>query len=114
MNNRLKRVNSLLQREISSIILLKVKDPRIKNCVITDVETSADLRIAKVFVMATGNPERDDEIIDGLSHAKYFIQKELSNSVILKYLPELRFFIDNTELRAERIEKLLKEIHGED
>jgi len=111
VNYRLKRVNSLLQREVSNIILMKIKDPRVKNCTITDVEISADLRIAKVFVMATGDSAKDEEVINALEHAKYYIQHELSQSVILKYLPELRFFIDDTQLKAERIEMLLKKLN---
>lgn len=114
MRYRLKRVNSLLLREMTNILHHRVSDPRIGFVTVTSVMTSPDLRTAKIFIGASGDKKKDAEIIEALHHARSYIQKELSEGVFLKYLPELKFFIDETELRAERIEQIIENLHKDD
>jgi len=114
MKYRIKRVNSLILREMTNILRNKVHDPRVSFVTVTGVATSADLRSAKIFIASTGDEQKDSVIISALDHARFFIQRKLSEAVFLKYLPELKFFIDTTDIKAERIEQIIETLHRED
>jgi ribosome-binding factor A len=114
MTHRLQKVNSLLLRELNAIVQQRVHDPRLNMVTICGVDVTPDLQIAKVFVSSSGHDEKDRGVMSALHKARPFIQKELASSVILKYLPELHFMIDRTEIEAERIEKLIDGLHKED
>ena len=111
MGHRLKKVNSLLLKEINSVLQKKMHNPHIEFVTLTGVQVSSDLRQAKVFVASSGESKRDKEVVGALNHAHRYIQRELTKTVFLKYLPELKFYLDNTQIEAERIEKLLEDLH---
>lgn len=114
MNLRLQKVNSLLMREISTILHQKMNDPHIGRPSVTAVKVGSDLRSAKVYIDSSGNSAKDDHLIDSLEKARSFIQKELGEAVTLRYLPELHFQIDKTNLNAERIEQIIQKLHEKD
>jgi ribosome-binding factor A len=114
MTHRLQKVNSLLLKELNTIVQQRVHDPRLNMVTICGVDVTPDLQIAKVFVSSSGDEKRDHGVMSALRKARSFIQRELASSVILKYLPELHFMIDKTEIEAEKIEKLIDGLHKED
>ena len=101
----------MLLKEINNVLQRKMHDPRIGFVTLTGVKVSSDLRQAKVFVASTGDEGKDKDTVTALNHAHRYIQRELSKAVILKYLPELRFYIDSTLISAEKIEKILEDLH---
>jgi ribosome-binding factor A len=117
--DRQRRVGDLLRAEISEILRMKMRDPRLGFLTVTDVSVTRDLRHALVFVsvleMEGGGPadsdlERDSAVIEVLSGAAGFVRGELSNRVELKHIPELRFKIDKSAERGVRISAMLKDI----
>jgi ribosome-binding factor A len=99
--------------EVADILMRKIKDPRVRDVTVTDVELTGDLRIAYVFVTTreTGDAERD--IFAGLSRASGFVRSELGRRLSLRYLPDVIFKKDVSGPRGDRIMQLLEGLHGE-
>lgn len=110
---RADRVADQIRMEVADILMRKIKDPRVHDVTVTDVELTGDLRIAHVFVttMETGEAERD--IFAGLTKASGFVRSELGRRLSLRYLPEVIFEKDVSGARGDRIVRLLEELHGE-
>ncbi len=107
---RADRVGDLLQREISELLIRKVKDPRLHSVTITQVKVSKDLRYAWVYYnILTGGPTKESVEV-GLAKAHGFIKKELGRRLRLRYLPKIQFLWDDTLEYAAHIEELLKKI----
>jgi ribosome-binding factor A len=107
---RAERVSEAIKRETSILILQELKDPDVVNVTVTDVETSDDLRNARVFVSVMGDEETKKRSMTGLERAKGFLRSEVGRRLGLRYAPELTFKLDKTLDRALRIEEVLREI----
>lgn len=107
---RIKRVNEQLRRETAEILLGEVKDPRIGPVTVTGVSAAPDLTFAKIFVRPVGTDEERKETLSGLKAASAFIRQELGRRLPLRRVPELRFEVDRSLERAQRIEELLAEV----
>lgn len=110
-NTRLTRINEELQREISEIIRTEIKDPRLETMTtVLRVETTQDLKFAKVFVSVLGDKDQKDAVILGLKDATGFIRRELAHRVNLRNTPELTFHLDESAEYAIKISKLIDEV----
>lgn len=109
---RLRRIESLMREEISSMISLgEIKDPRIESLTtVTEVNVSRDLSHAKVWVSRFGEREKIDEGVEALNHAAGFIQGVLSKRISLRTFPKLTFHRDDSMENGFRIVKKLREI----
>jgi ribosome-binding factor A len=108
---RRRRISELIHEEISNILQFEIRDPRIGFVTVTEVEISADLTIATVYVsLLTADEEERQEILAGLESATPFLKYTLGQRVKLRHTPELCFKIDNSLAYAERIYDLLAEI----
>jgi len=110
---RADRVADQIKMEVADILMRKVKDPRVHDVTVTDVDLTGDLRTAYVFIttMETGEAERN--VFSGLSKASGFVRAELGRRLSLRYLPDLVFKKDVSGPRGDRIMKLLEGLHGE-
>ena len=108
---RKERLEELLKREISDIILREVKDPRIGFVTVTDAEVTRDLCFAKVFVSIMGDAAERASTLEALAHAAGFVRHELGPRLGLREVPEIRFVHDESLDRGARVEELLKRIH---
>ncbi len=102
------RVSSLLLNEISSIVLTKIKDPRLGFVTITHVEVSNDLKIAKIFTSVLGNNREKQVSLEVLNHAVPFIKNQLNRKLELKFIPILKFILDDSLEKVDRIYQVLK------
>ena len=112
MSQRTERVDELLRQEIGEIIAREVADPRIGFATITSVETTPDLRHAKVWVSVIGQPAERDAAVEALRHAMPFIRHELGKRLRIKRIPDLHVHLDDTAERGTRILQLLAEIES--
>jgi ribosome-binding factor A len=110
---RADRVADQIRMEVADILMRKVKDPRVHDVTVTDVDLTGDLRTAYVFIttMETGEAERN--VFSGLSKASGFVRAELGRRLSLRYLPDLIFKKDISGPRGDRIMQLLEGLHGE-
>ena len=94
-----------------------IKDPRLDAAMatVTEVELSPDLKHARVYVsIFTDDPDRRQQVLDGLDSAAGQLQREIGARLGLRYTPMLRFEYDETIVRAARIESLLVDIAKDD
>lgn len=108
---RLERVNQLIREEVSLLLQRELKDPRLGFVTVTDVETSPDLRMAKVFVSVLGNEEQWAASLAALGSARGFIRNWLRQNLDLRVTPVLEFRADRSMEHAARIQELLKQIN---
>ena len=109
-NNRIARTNDDIQRVLSEL-LRRVKDPRVQQGMlsVTRVETTADLRYAKVWISAYG-VEDEKEFRRGLKSASGWLRKELARAMTLRYTPELIFELDHSIEYGAHINSLIREL----
>lgn len=109
---RRKKVESLLQEEISALISGgAVKDPRVHPLTaVTGVELSKDLRYAKVFVSFFGSGEERTRCVEALNHAAGFIHNKLGGVVHMRFVPQLDFRADDSIERGVRLTQKIKEL----
>ena len=112
MSQRTERVDELLRQEIGSIVSRDVADPRVGFATITSVETTPDLRHAKVWVSVIGQPAERDATLAALRHAMPFIRHELGTRLRIKRIPDLHVHLDDTAERGTRILQLLADIEA--
>jgi ribosome-binding factor A len=111
VSHRIEQVNKLLRRELSDLLQRQVKDPRLDTFVaVTEVDTSTDLRHAKVFVSHLGSEAEKEEILKVLGAASGFLRKELAQNLKMRRIPELSFCWDNSLERGDRVLRLIDQV----
>ena len=111
MSIKVQRLANVLAKEISSILMLEVKDEDIKFVTITHVDLSSDLSYAKVYCTVLDDEKRDKCIHD-LNGAKGFIRNELiKRKIEMRKIPELTFIFDESIEYGNKIEKIIEKIH---
>ncbi|MBI5558550.1 MAG: 30S ribosome-binding factor RbfA [Deltaproteobacteria bacterium] len=100
-----------IRNEVSMLLLLKVKDPALRNVTIIHVNVSNDLSRAKIYY--TCPPETDKKVREGLNRAKGFIRTYLAKELQMRYVPELVFFSDPSVDYDEKMQKIFQEIASE-
>ena len=110
-SNRIGRINEEIQRELAALIPA-LKDPRVHGLVsITRVDTTADLRYAKVYISVLDKSDVKD-VIRGLKSAGGYLRRELGRALSLRYTPELVFQADDSIDRGAHILKILNDIES--
>ena len=106
--NRIHRINEEVQRELASL-LRTVKDPRVKDTMlsITHVDTTTDLRYAKIYVSALDKTQ-EKEALKGLKSAAGYLRRELGAALQLRYTPELVFEADDYIAHGTHILEVLR------
>lgn len=94
MNRRLAKVNEAIRESVSSTVLFKLRDPRVKNVTILRADASPDLRQAKVYVSVRGDEKEQALTLHGLNAARGFIQHELADRIQTRNTPILTFMLD--------------------
>jgi ribosome-binding factor A len=107
---RTDRVDELLRQEIGAIVARDVADPRIGFTTITKVETTPDLRHAKVWVSVIGQPAERRGTVAALQRAMPFVRHELGRALRIKRIPDLHVYLDETAERGTRVLQLLNEL----
>lgn len=112
--DRMRRVNGALREVLSARIAAGLKDPRIGFATVTAVDTSPDLRHARVYVSVLGDDEERAETLAGLESSRGYLQAAIGSELRLKRTPMLRFEHDETLERGVRISRLLDELVDDD
>jgi len=107
---RLQRVNQLIKEELSGLLQRELKDPRLGFVTVTEVETTNDLRAAKVYVSILGSDAEWKASLAALDSAKGFIRNWLREHLDLRTTPMLDFRPDRSMQHAAHIQGLLKQL----
>jgi ribosome-binding factor A len=105
----MRRVNEVMREVLAAAIASDLKDPRIGFITVTAVETSPDLRTARVFLSVLGTEEEREETFAGLRSAHGVLQSAVARQMRIKRTPTLTFHYDDTAVKAMRITELLDE-----
>ena len=114
-SNRIGRINEEIQRELADQ-LRRLKDPRVSQVgmvSITRVDTTSDLRYARVYVSALNCPD-EKGLLKGLKSAAGYLRRELGSRIDLRYTPELQFFIDDSIAYGAHILDMLNHVKPAD
>jgi ribosome-binding factor A len=106
MSDRMRRVNEAV-RQVLSEAVPELKDPRIGFVTVTGVETSADLRHARVFVSVLGSERKRQDTLTGLAAAHGVLQARLARELRMKRTPQLAFEYDRSVAEGVRMSKLI-------
>jgi ribosome-binding factor A len=109
MAQRMRRVNELMREVIGSAITSELEDPRIGFVTVTSVDTSPDLRSAKVYVSVLGDEEAREATLAGLRSSHGVLQSAIASEMRIKRTPTLTFHYDETPERGMRITRLLED-----
>jgi ribosome-binding factor A len=110
--DRMRRVDEAMREVLSDAITSEIKDPRVGFITVTAVETSPDLRHARVFVSVLGDDRVRRRSMDGLESAHGYLQRRVASELRLKNTPTLQFLYDDTADRGLRINEILSEQEG--
>src|SRR3954454_24425977 len=106
--DRMRRVNEATREVLSGAITSELKDPRVGFVTVTAVETSTDLRHARVYVSVLGNPGERRRTLKALDAAHGYLQRRVASELRLKHTPALEFAYDDSTDRGIRIAELLE------
>jgi len=112
-NRRTIRINQLLREELSRLVQVEIKDPRVRSVTITRVDATQDLSYADVYVRTLTEDAPVEDAIAGLESAEGFVRRRLGRELHLRRIPDFRFHADRALEHVQRIESLLDEALGE-
>jgi ribosome-binding factor A len=105
----MRRVNESIKEILGDAITTELKDPRIGFVTVTEVDTSPDLRAARVYVSVLGTKEERERSLAGLRSSHGFLQGKIASAMRMKRTPTLTFEYDESAERGDRISRLLKD-----
>lgn len=114
-SNRISRINEEIQRELSEQFR-RLKDPRVSQTgmvSITRVDTTGDLRYARVYISVLDKSQEKD-VLQGLKSAAGFLRRELGHALQLRYTPQLQFVADDSILHGAHILEVLRQVERQD
>ena len=114
-SNRIGRINEEIQKELSAQ-LRTLKDPRVSATgmvSITRVDTTGDLRYARVYISVLDKSQEKD-VLQGLKSAAGFLRRELGHALQLRYTPQLQFVADDSILHGAHILEVLRQVERQD
>lgn len=114
MSLRLERVRELLKRELGEIIRRELPVNDVGLVSVNDILLASDLHSATVFVGIFGNAQTQKRGMELLEQNRKRIQGMVANSVILKYTPQLRFVLDDSVERGNRVMQILEDLEEKD
>ncbi len=105
----MRRIDEVMRKVIGSAIATDLEDPRIGFVTVTSVETSPDLRSARVYVSVLGDETEREQTLAALASSHGKLQSAIAREVRIKHTPTLRFHYDDSVERAIRVTQLLED-----
>lgn len=106
------RVGDEICREVASLLVSKIKDPRVAGVTVLHASVTPDLSQARIFYSVLDDTAVE-EAAKGLASAKGFLRSSLAKKLALRVVPELKFTLDRSLVEQEKLERIFKEIHQE-
>ncbi|MBW1694950.1 MAG: 30S ribosome-binding factor RbfA [Deltaproteobacteria bacterium] len=107
------RVSGQIQKVLSDILRKRIKDPRLEMTTITGVNMSSDLRMARIYFTTSGSQKSVEEATEGFKSALGYVKRTLASQLGLRYMPDLKFFHDESFNYGSHIDKIVKVINTE-
>ena len=111
--SRADRVSGLIQEVLSELLKKNIRDPRLAMATITSVKMSRDLKLARIYFIIYGDSQKSEAAVQGFESARGFIKRSLARRLGLRYMPDLKFFYDESFEYGSHIDQLLEKISTE-
>lgn len=111
---RNRKIADAIQRDLSELIRLEMRDPRVSMVTLTDVELTRDNAHAKVFFTSMGTEAQVESCQHGLQSAAGFLRSQLANRLTIRTVPQLHFEIDTSIERGVRLSRLIDDAVADD
>ncbi len=112
--SRADRVGGQVQRALSELLHKRIRDPRLKGATISEVKMSPDLKLAKIYYTLPASDSAKDDALSGFNSASGFVKRTLARELGLRYMPDLKFYYDDSFDYGAKIDNLLKSLNKED
>ena len=114
MSRRTDRINEQLRAEISTVLARQIKDPRLNGVIsITRVDSSSDLRSARVYISVLGNDKQRNEALEGLQSAASFLRSQIRDRINMKHTPFITYLLDDSIQEADHLLRLIDDVKPE-
>lgn len=114
MTRRVERVNHTIQKELG-VLIEGLSDPRLSPVIsVTGVEVNRDLSVAKVYVSVLGSDIERSDAIDALRSAASRLRMEVSKRIVIRTMPKLSFFSDDTLQTGADVDQLIDRVIAQD
>ena len=111
---RADRVAAQIHKVLSEVLRKKIKDPRLDMAVVTAVKMSRDIKTAMVYYTVSGSEEAKVGAAKGFAEARGYIKRLLAGHLGLRYMPDVKFFYDESIDYGAHIDNLIRSIHKDD
>jgi ribosome-binding factor A len=111
---RADRVSGQVQRALSELLHKRIRDPRLKEATISEVKMSPDLKLAKIYYTLPDREEARDDALAGFKSASGFVKRTLARELGLRYMPDLKFYYDDSFDYGAKMDSLIRSLHKED
>ena len=111
---RADRVSAHIQKVLAEVLKKKIKDPRLESVVVTGVKMAQDIKSARIYYSISGSRQAREQAARGFNDARGYIKRLLAKQLGLRYMPEIKFYYDDSIDYGGHIESLLKKIHVDD
>ncbi|WP_171189970.1 30S ribosome-binding factor RbfA, partial [Alienimonas chondri] len=111
-SRKLAKLNRAVREVVSTQVLFRIRDPRVRGVTVLDADVAPDGRTAKVYVSVLGDEAAEDRAIEGLESAKGFFQAKIAERLETRYTPVLTFVADGGVKRSIEISRSLQEATG--
>lgn len=109
-SRRLLKAASAIREVVSSAILMELRDPRVRDVTVTNVEVAPDMRTAKVSVSIMGDEKKQNLGLIGLRNSAGFLQSRISDRIETRYTPRLVFEIDKGVKHSIEVARILRDV----
>jgi ribosome-binding factor A len=106
--SRADRIGGLIQKILSDILKKEIKDPRLKMITITGVTVTRDLKLARIYFAAPNSKQKKDAATIGFTSARGYIKRILAQALDLKYMPDIKFYYDESLDYGAHIDELIE------
>jgi ribosome-binding factor A len=113
-DSRNRKIADQIQRELSELIRLEMRDPRVSMVTLTDVELARDNSHAKVFFTSFGDAAQVNSCRNGLNSAAGYLRMQLAKRLTIRIVPQLHFAIDESIERGAHLSKLINDAVADD
>lgn len=110
---RADRVGVKIRQALSDLLLKNISDPRLEGATITGVKVAPDLKSARVYFISLGSKRSHTDTANGFVSALGYVKRSLAKRLGLRYMPDLKFFHDDSFEYGSHIDKILKSLKTE-
>jgi ribosome-binding factor A len=109
-SRRTLKAASAIREVVSMAILTEIRDPRVRDVTVIQVEVAGDMRTAKVHVSIMGDEKDQEQCLNGLRRSAGFLQSRIKDRIETRYIPKLEFVLDQGVKQSLEVSRILKEV----